>query len=279
MTKPKHSKIHYPIPPIQKSAAEPPDAAAAPPADGANDNAPSAGAGPSKNLTPEERAALVWSAPLASVASRRPAKKSRGSFRGSIVNPRTNREIVFESTLERDLAYILPNLPTVVGVRDQVGPVEYVDEDGVVHNHTFDFVADHEDGTSTAIAAKPAHRVGPSGLEKTLELIGDQQPGFADRFVVRTGDHITRDRAANARLLHRALRGRNVADIAEILAVTTTLRGSATITAILANSRNFGRGFMAVACLIADGVLEHVSKGPISINSLVRVRRTTATNR
>uniref|UniRef100_A0A9E7ZXC6 TnsA endonuclease N-terminal domain-containing protein n=1 Tax=Bosea sp. NBC_00436 TaxID=2969620 RepID=A0A9E7ZXC6_9HYPH len=278
MTKPKNSKIHYPIPPIQKSAAEPPDAAA-PPADGANDNAPSAGAGPSKNLTPEARAARVWSAPSASVASRRPAKKSRGSFRGSIVNPRTNREIVFESTLERDLAYILPNLPTVVGIRDQVGPVEYVDEDGVVHNHTFDFVADHEGGTSTAIAVKPAHRVGPSGLEKTMELIGNQQPGFADRFVVRTGDHITRDRAANARLLHRALRGWNEADIADVMAVVSTLRGTVAIRAVVATSRTFGHGFMAVACLIAHGVLEHVGPGPISIESRVRLRRKTATNR
>lgn len=80
---------------------------------------------------------------------------------------------------------ILPNLPTVVGVRDQVGPVEYVDEDGVFRAHTFDFVSDHEDGTSTAIAVKPARRVGPSGIEKTLGLIGDQQPAFANKFVVR----------------------------------------------------------------------------------------------
>lgn len=274
MTKPKNSKIYYPIPPMQKAAPENPVPGDAP-------ERGVAGPGrrcPGNDPTSPSRTERVWSAPTASVASRRPAKKSRGSFRGSIVNPRTNREIVFESSLERDLAYILPNLPTVVGVRDQVGPVEYADEDGVVHNHTFDFVADHEDGTSTAIAVKPAHRVGPSGLGKTLELIGDQQPGFADHFVVRTGDHITRDRAANARLLHRALRGRNESDIAEILAVTNTMRGSAAITAILANSRNFGRGFMAVLCLIADGVLEHVSKGPISISSLVRVRRRAATN-
>lgn len=272
---PKKSKIHHPIPPTPKPA--PPAPARANDADGGV-SGPGRRSPGSKPTSPS-RTELVWSAPSASVASRRPAKRSTGSFRGSIVNPRTNREIVFESTLERDLAYILPNLPTVVGVRDQVGPVEYVDEDGVVHNHTFDFVADHEDGTSTAIAVKPARRVGPSGLEKTLELISDQQSGFADRFVVRTGDHITRDRAANARLLHRALRGRNEADIAEILAVTNSMRGAAAITAILANSRNFGRGFMAVLCLIADGVLEHVSKGPISISSLVRVRRRAATNR
>ncbi len=211
------------------------------------------------------------------MASRRPAKKSRGSFRGALVNPRTNREIVFESTLERDLAYILPTLPTVVGVRDQVGPVEYVDEDGVVHQHTFDFVADHEDGTSPAIAVKPARRVERSGVQKTLDLIRDQRTDVADRFVVRTGDHITRDRAANARLLHRALRTRNEADIANVLAIAATLRGTATIRAVLAGSRHFGYGFMAVACLIADGVLEHAGPGPISIDSFVRLRRPSET--
>jgi len=274
MTKRKNSKIHYPIPPIQKSASEPPA-----PVNDAEGNVPTPdGAGPSKDLKGPCRTERVWAAPSASVASRRPAKKSRGSFRGTLVNPRTNREIVFESTLERDLAYILPHLPGVVGVRDQVGPVEYVDEDGVFREHTFDFVADHEDGTSTAIAVKPARRVERSGIRETLELIRRQRPGVANRFEVRTGDHITRDRAANARLLHRALRTRNEADIANIMAVASTLRATVAIRAIVATSRTFGHGFMAVACLIADGVLEHLGPGPISIESRVRLRRKNATN-
>lgn len=186
--------------------------------------------------------------------------------------------MVFESTLERDIAYILPHLPSVVDVRDQVGPVEYVDEDGVFREHTFDFVVDHADGSSTAIPVKPAHRVGPSGLNGTLELIRRQQPGFADRFVIQSGEHITRDRAANARLLHRALRTRNETAIANVMAIASTLRGSVTIRAILGASRDLGHGFMAAACLIADGVLEHVGSDRISIDSLVRLRRTTATN-
>ena len=50
-----------------------------------------------------------------------------------------------------------------------------------------------------------------------------------------------------------------------------------TIRAVLATPHNFGHGFMAVACLIADGVLEHVGPSRISIDSLVRLRRTAVT--
>lgn len=270
--------IYYPSPRRQRPRPAT-TSCVAPPATAAGANADAAGhPSRSEDATQRSRTEKIWIAPSASVASRRPAKRSRGAFRGAMVNPRTRREIVFESTLERDLAYILTTMPSVVEVRDQVGPVEYVDTDGVVRQHTLDFVADLEDGTRTAFAVKPARRVGPSGIGRTLELIRDQRPGVADRFVVRTGDHITRDRAANARLLHRALRGRDEAHIADVKAVASTLRGCVAIHEILAASRDPGQGFMAVACLIADGVLEHVGPGRLSIDSFVRPRRTTGTN-
>lgn len=220
----------------------------------------------------------VWIPPSASVASRRPAKRSRGSFRGSFVNPRTNREIVFESIKERDLAYILLGKPSVADVRDQVGPVEYVDENGELHQHTIDLVADMKVGTSTAFFVKPAKRVEPSGIRKVADLIRAQQPNVADQFRIRTEQHITRDRSADARLLHRALRSRDSDDIATVLGFARTLRGSMTIRNVLSATRNDGLGFMALLCLIADGVLEHLGPGRISRDSFVRLSRTTETN-
>lgn len=220
----------------------------------------------------------VWIPPRASVASRRPAKKSRASFRGSLVNPRTNREIVFESIPERDLIYNALTTPSVADLREQVGPVEYVDENGEIHQHTIDLVADMKSGTSTAFFVKPAQKVESSGIRRTVDFIRSQQPNIANQFCIRTEEHITRDRSANARLLHRALRSRDSNDIAAVLGFANTLRGSMTIRDVLSVTRNDGFGFMALLCLIADGVLEHVGPGRISRTSLVRLSRTSETN-
>jgi hypothetical protein len=225
----------------------------------------------------QARADKVWIPPRASVASRRPAKRSRGSFRGSFVNPRTNREIVFESIPERNLAYIALAASSVADLREQVGPVKYFDENGKIRQHTIDLVADMKSGTSIAFFVKPANKVESSGVRKTRNFIREQQPSVADQFEVRTEEHITRNRAANARLLHRALRSPDNEDIATVLTFVRTLRGSMTIRAVLSVTRNDGFGFMALLCLIADGVLEHVGPGLISRDTFVRLSRTTET--
>jgi hypothetical protein len=216
----------------------------------------------------------VWIQPYASKASRRPALKSTTSVRGALVNPATNREIVYESTLERDLACILLADPSVEDIHDQPEPVSYIDSNGVVREHTFDFVAHRTDGTRTAVAVKPATKVVSSGIAETLNLIRAQcPPSFADHFAVRTGDHITRDRAADARLILKSRRMCNDGAIAEVKAIASTLRGAVKISDLLTVSRNDGHGFMAVVRLIGDGVLEHVGPGRISYDSAVRPAR------
>jgi hypothetical protein len=195
------------------------------------------------------------------------------------VNPKTRREIVFESILERDLAYILLANKRVEDIRDQPEAVEFVDHYGEVRKHTFDFIADLKDGSRTAIAVKPAQKVGSSGIGETLDLIRAQLPrDVADTVELRTGDHITRARAFNARLIFRARRTRSEDDIATIMAVASTLRGTVKLSALLGATRSDGHGFLAAVCLIGDGVLEHVSPGRITIHSLVRLARTTGSH-
>lgn len=179
---------------------------------------------------------------------------------------------MFESTLERDLAYILVAHPDVVEVNDQKA-FEYVDTDGVERRHTFDFRMKDRSGRRTAIAVKPARKVESSGIRRTLDVIQGQAKGFADSFEIRTGDHITRDRAFNARLIVKALRMRNVEDVAAVMAVASTLRGTVSIGSLLETTRNDGHGFMAVVCLIGDGVLEHVGPARISRDSAIRPTR------
>lgn len=188
------------------------------------------------------------------------------------MNPLLNREITYESSLERDLAYILLAHPDVADVQDQVS-IDY-DDNGVKRKHTIDLVASLKNGTRTAFFVKPAKRVKSSGIEKTVDLIREQAPrDFADHYEIRTGEHITRVRAENARLIHRARRTRCEEDIAIIAEVATTLRGAITIQTLLAASLNNGNGFYAVVCLIDDRILDHVGQGLITYSSLVKRHR------
>lgn len=192
------------------------------------------------------------------------------------MNPLLNREITYESSLERDLAYILLAHPDVADVQDQV-PIDYYDN-GVKRKHTIDFVATLKNGTKTAFFVKPAKRVQSSGIEETVELIREQAPkDFADHYEIRTGEHITRIRAENARLIHRARRTRCEEDIAIIAKVAANLCGTVTIQTLLAASLNSGNGFYAVVCLIDDRILDHVGPGLITYSSLVRPHRTSET--
>lgn len=185
------------------------------------------------------------------------------------MNLRKNRKIVYESALERDLAYILLAHPDVEDVRDQAIAIEY--SGGHRHKHTFDYVADRKSGRTTAIAVKPSRRVQSSGLAYDIELIRDQAPpGTADEYLIRTEAHITRVRADNARLIHRARRTRNEDDVAALAKIVATMRGATSISSLLATSLNNGHGFWAVICLIDDGVLVHVSPGRITYDSLVK---------
>ena len=188
------------------------------------------------------------------------------------MNPLLNREITYESTLERDLVYILLAHPDVADVQDQV-PIDY-DDNGVKRKHTIDYVATLNNGTRTAFFVKPAKRVKSSGIEETVDLIREQTPKiFADHYEIRTGEHITRVRAENARLIHRARRTRCEEDIAIIAKVAATLRGAVTIQSLLAASMNNGNGFYAVVCLIDDRILDHVGHGLITYSSLIKLHQ------
>jgi hypothetical protein len=110
-----------------------------------------------------------------------------------------------------------------------------------------------------------------SGLADDIKLIREQAPpGTADEYVIRTEAHITRVRADNARLIHRARQTRNEDDIAAVAEIVATMRGAMSIASLLAASINNGHGFYAVICLIDEGVLENVGAGRITYVSLVK---------
>ena len=212
----------------------------------------------------------LWIPPSKSRASRLPAARSRSSCRGYIVNPRTNRELVYESSLEADLLYILLVHRDVDDIHDQPPAVSYVDAEGKRRKHTFDFRVHLHDGRKIAIAVKPERRVRSSGIERTLELIRQQVTDFADQYQLRTERSITVDRSYNAKLTFRARKMRDTTADEKILRMINKCQGARTIRALLEHASLNSHDFNAVVNLIGDGVLKHVSSGRITRDSFVR---------
>ncbi|WP_341987769.1 hypothetical protein [Azorhizobium sp. AG788] len=209
----------------------------------------------------------IWREPTPSAATRRPALRSRSSVRGYLVHPRTGREIVYESTLERDLAYMFIADPSVRSFQEQPAPVFYIDDAGVRRSHTFDFRVELIDDSRHSVAVKPASRT--ERIEQTLKFIRDQSPQYADRIELRTGDHITRKRAHDAKLITWALRQRDDDEVSALSGLVADLRGATTIATLIASRPNEPAAFIAVLCLIADGTLHRAGTDRLTRSSRV----------
>ena len=214
----------------------------------------------------------LWSPTSLSAGSRRPSLRGKGSVRGSVVDHESNREIVFESILERGMAEMLLARRDVSRIWDQPPPVRYLDADGRGHQHTFDFLAITSSGRRCAIAVKPAAKVVRSQIEETISLIkaqvGDR---FADTYLLRTERHITKARVFNARLILRSRRTRSEEDIATVRAIVGKLPGALLVSDIVAASKIGARGFNALVGLVDDGAVQPVGEVRLDYSSHVRI--------
>ena len=191
---------------------------------------------------------------LPSVATRFPALRSRGSCRGFAVCG--DRVVVFESHLELCVMLQLWTKPHVIQIIDQPPPVTYTDDDGVVCRHTFDFLVVLECGTKVLIAVKPAAKLVSSGLQRTVNLIGQQLgPGIADRInIVTDADFSYADRYNGLQAFEC---GRfPIPEHDEIIAqITDEMLGGVKIADLVEAAGLGGAGFRAVIRLIAGGKL------------------------
>lgn len=212
----------------------------------------------------------LWQPPAPSTASRMPPLRGRGSFRGTIVDPVTNRVLVFESLLEKACVEILRVDPRVSEIFDQPPAVTYLDSAGKLRHHTFDFLARCHNGRRIAIAVKPEAKLEKSRIEQVVEAIRVQVGSrFADAFLVRTERHITRDKAYNARLILSSWHFRNKDHVQQITALVEDLKGAVKIADLMQRSGLEGHAMRAIACLIGDGVLRLARPGRIEPAALV----------
>jgi hypothetical protein len=217
----------------------------------------------------------TWNPPRPSVASRKPAANSRFSCRGLIHDPIAGRAVLYESALERDLAYLLLTDRRIVAVYDQPPAVSYIRRDGRGARHTFDFLVETMSGARIAYAVKPLAKVGSSGIEETIALIRRQTgDAFADRFEICTEEHLPRLKVDDARLILRSRACRNHEDVRATSQVAAGLRGTVPIRSLVAMSGlPPARARNAVVNLIDEGGLELAGGTHIGDLAMVRLRR------
>lgn len=191
------------------------------------------------------------------------------------MNPKKNREITYESGHERDAAYLLIADPDIEDIIEQPPAVTYVDADGVVRGHTFDFAVKRTNTEIDAIAVKTASDVERSGIVQTVSHIRAQSSApWATRVHVRTGMHMSRAAADNARLIVDALRWKDADDVDAVRSYARRLVGSVSIKALTEATISGPPGMQAVLCLLAEGFLELSRPGLIEYSSEVHLRMT-----
>ncbi|WHQ84987.1 TnsA endonuclease N-terminal domain-containing protein [Tritonibacter mobilis] len=146
---------------------------------------------------------LFYRGPEPSHATRVPARRSKGSLRGSMVallpGFERPRIIHFESALEYAFLCLMLVRDDVHHIREQPPAISYVGADGRPARHVFDFLVTKTDGERIAVAIKPMQRVLKLNFASELEAVSAAvTKSFADRVLLVTDQHIDRQAAAEA---------------------------------------------------------------------------------
>lgn len=116
---------------------------------------------------------LFYRGPEPSHATRVPARRSKGSLRGSMVAQLPGFErpriIHFESALEYAFLCLMLVRDDVRHIREQPPAISYVGTDGRPARHVFDFLVTKTDGERIAVAIKPMPRVLKLNFASELE--------------------------------------------------------------------------------------------------------------
>lgn len=216
----------------------------------------------------------TFTRPLPSRATRTPSPRSKASSRGHIpahtpADPR-RRIRHFESKLEQKVLYLLLARSDIADIWDQPPPINYVDEDGRRHPHTFDYLATLTDGRRIAIAVKPSAVAERQGFRNTLKHVRASTPlAYAHEVVLVTERSYTPAAARNAEKLHAFRRTADPEADRAIAGLVSTLNSPMTVAELVSRSGLSGRGFRAVFRAIFAGVLRVVDAGDILPSTII----------
>jgi hypothetical protein len=195
-----------------------------------------------------------------SKASRTITLKSSASNRGFLLNHTCHRWVGYESTLERDFLTVLLARSDVRSLREQPEPVSYVDADGQTRKHTCDALVQLDSGKKIACDVKANSRRESSGIDDVQRRVRDQNPGYADKFIVRTDREISHVQVRNAELIQRARTLWDEEAIEELRRHLASMHGFYPFASLVALLDDEAVGFNAVLNLIDAQELNPVTR-------------------
>lgn len=227
---------------------------------------------PNVSVRPPIPSPELWTPPADALGLREFKFASKASARGVLIAH--NRKLPWESRGERNaLLKFLADRDTI-RVVGQSPRVEWVDRDGVVHEHVFDILVTKRVSRAVvkrvAVDVKPAAKVKSSGIRGLHQTLAQQMsPEVADELLVFTEKKLTRPDLYNIELFHAVFKQEYPDDDKLILRLIAKMKGPAPIAGLVAASKLEGYGFNAVARAIAVGHLGLVSPVHITPQAIV----------
>lgn len=168
------------------------------------------------------------------------------------------------------LALTLTN-PSVLQVREQVGPVRFRRVDGSIGIHYFDLVITYNTGRKVAVAVKPTSRLASGRfLTELTQIRCAAVPEVADELRLVTEQCFSRTAAVNAATYLRFALCPDAEADARLEETVAKLDGELTIADLIILSRTGSRGFRAAYRAVFEQRLGLVSSGSINLHSIVR---------
>lgn len=206
--------------------------------------------------------------PARKKGSRPVSMATRGHNSSVVVDPNDNLAKELESSIEHDAYLVLTADPEVVHIVCQARPIEYVDRDGEVHEHFFDFLATMKDGRRVAVMAKSAEKVRRDKLEEVAKELAAQIPDtFADEVLLITKDDMPEWLVANARLIRSSRLDKSTTRDQAILQHALTLPEPVSIEELCGSFAPYGA--RSVARLLHAGHLRQIEAGLIGPTTMV----------
>ena len=200
--------------------------------------------------------------------SRRVSMATKGHNSSIVVDPNDGAAKDLESSIEHAAYLTLCADPKVKGIQCQAPPIDYVDQDGEVHEHTFDFLVTYCDGFRDAVMVKHADKVRRADLETFAAQLAEQLPdGFADDVLLINNEDLPEWLLSNARLVRSARLDQPSSLDREIADRAADLFAPVTIDELC---RPFAPlGFRSVARLLYSGHLRQLEPGLIEPHTVV----------
>lgn len=178
-------------------------------------------------------------------------KNSKRGTRGTIISSIEQIDLQYWSELEQRAAAILLADPTIREIRCQFPTVEWVDEEGEVHEHRFDYFAVYYDGTQRAFNVK--YEKDKSEVDAVFDALKGVDLGFEMIWVNET--MATLGCFQNAMSILTARENYNAEDNLDALLSLEGIHGAVYFHSLFKGARNLADRREALLNLIDRGVI------------------------